>query len=522
MPLCCLEGCDYILAPLPYLPPLKPGLNPQRPAFALEQTLKPDPSALRSRSMDFFFQPVTRLCEIFWCATQVSGQYVEVITFGVVLVGFVGLSLQILQWQKKIMTMLYAAQVTLQEVQSQQLYLQQDYCTQVQDLSFAHEKLEAKIEDNRVLLETLTAMYQEANECTKALQTLLTGDGSSSDAGSTPVEDSKQIKVQLLEIVAKLGTLQGMHTEVAAIHKLLNNHTGDWGKIGVAVNRSTESHALLLQLNGEMATGKNLTDQLDKLQKGLDRKLEDLLEKQAVVRALMDQHRDKVVGVVKDNTGWISKNVSDVLSLLRTVTPAQHKMMEMLSQGREASQLAQNTLLACAETVQTCEDRLVRVESLATGLVDGQNELDSSTKQAFEQILSELPTLQEVLSRLPKLPQRKPPAEKAPEAATTAQQPQHPTTPPTTLGPPQPSQPTTSQVQPTVIPVSLDSGLQSPGGIQLRLSEHVGAVATQTPQLVLGGNVAQESRAPNFLITPIPAPAQAASSGDLLRAMFRQ
>ena len=339
------------------------------------------------------------------------------------------------------------------------------------------------------------------------------GDGHAGDAQAT--------KKQLIEVLAKLGQLQAAQAEIASIHKLLNGHSADFDKLSVISNRVTETHGLLLQINGEVATSKVVTEQTDRLLKALERKLEDLTEKTAVVRALMDQHRDKVISTVKENSGWISKNVGDVLSLLRTLAPMQQKTLEMMGAGQDGSRQAQQTLLSCAEAVQTCEDRLIRLESLCTGIVDQQNDIDQSHRGALDSILQELPTLQEVLSRLPKLPVRKPPMEKPAEAPASQQA--QPSTPPTTLGPQPPPQAatSTSPAAPTVIPVPIDAGLQGAapsGGIQLRLSEHVNPMAAQPqPQFVLGS----ENRAPNFLITPIPAPPPT-SGNDLLRAMLRQ
>ncbi|CAE7604548.1 unnamed protein product [Symbiodinium necroappetens] len=465
----------------------------------------------------------------------VSGQNAELAIFVICMAGTLGLLYHIMQTQKRLALTIHAMRITMQEIQSQQLYLQQALHSQNQDLSFYQEKLFGKMEDKFLAelyeqCQVLAQFFKPANLATAGsmmVQDIVTQvtelytqqDGNGDGDGQQG--DSQATKKQLLEVLAKLGQLQTAQAEITSIHKLLNGHSADFDKLSAIGNRVTETHGLLLQINGDVATAKVVTEQTDRLQKVLERKLEDLTEKTAVIRALMDQHRDKVISTVKDNTGWISKNVGDVLSLLRTLAPMQQKTLEMMGAGQDGSRQAQQTLLSCAEAVQTCEDRLVRLESLCTGIVDQQNEMDQSHRGAFDSILQELPTLQEVLSRLPKLPVRKPPAEKATEAtSSTSSQQAHPTTPPTTLGPQPPPQ-VAANPTPTVIPVSIDTGLQSAapsGGIQLRLSEHVNAVAPQPqPQFVLGG----ESRAPNFLITPIPAPSPT-SGNDLLRAMLRQ
>ena len=84
-----------------------------------------------------------------------------------------------------------------------------------------------------------------------------------------------------------------------------------------------------------------------------------------------------------------------------------------------------------------------------------------------------------------------------------------PSTPPTSLGPPQPQPipvqvPMTGQPTPTSIPISVDSGTQ---GIQLRLSEHLSAQqAVAQPQ-------------PNFLITQLPT--QPTTGNNLLHALLQ-
>ena len=185
-----------------------------------------------------------------------------------------------------------------------------------------------------------------------------------------------------------------------------------------------------------------------------------------------------------------------------------------------ASQEAQQVLTTASEAIQNCEDRLVRVEQLVSGVVDQQAETDVGMRSGLEALQSEMPILQEILSRLPKLPHRKPPPqEKTTDAcppSSSSQAPMsQPATPPVSLEP----QGLPPQPAPTVIPVQMEQnqGASSTQGIQLRLAEHVGAMtpAQQAPQLIIGG----DNRQPNFLIAPLPA--QQASGSDILRAMLR-
>ena len=499
--------------------------------------------------MEVFFQPVTRLCEIIWCATQVSGQSIEIIAFALFGTCLAGVMWHLLAWQKKLFVMLQAVQQQLHDTQAQLKEMQSN----MQEGSFSQERVLAKMEDKFVaqtvavmhsthghidLLEKklLEELYEQCHVLSQFFKPANLASSSAMvvqdvvqqikellihDTGDGGMDDAKQVKIQLLEVLSKLTTLQSISTELTSVHKFLNAHDGDFGKLVGTFNTVTEIQGLLLQMNGDALTPKVLSENVERLKTGLERKVDDLAEKTAVIRALMDQRRDKTIAVVKDNTGWISKNLADTLSLLRTICPQQQKMLEMIGAGREASVTAQQTLLSCAETVQTCEDRLVRLESLSTGVVDQQNEMDQNHRQAFDYIMQELPAIQEILARLPKLPVRKPPAEKPAEQQSNSSASQQPTTPPTTLGPqPQPAA-TVSQppqvAQPTVIPVSLDTSAPTApqGGIQLRLSEHVGTLSPQPqPQFLLGG----ESR-PNFLITQIPS-SHTASGSDLLRAML--
>ena len=442
----------------------------------------------------------------------------ELVLF-LILLGMMGATMwNMWVWQKKLTLMVHALQTQVQD---------QTFCIQRQRQELESRVLEELYEQCNVLAQFFTPANMMVSQ-RLVMEELLSQTTQASDStheGGDVGTDVKQVLKQLLDVAAKLSTLQALSSEVTSIHKAINTHMGDFCKLTTIAARTTESHGLLLQINSDLVTKKDVAAEHDRTQGSVNKKLDELVEKTTVLRVIVDQHRDKIMAQNKEGHGWTSKLLADVTSLLRglgPVVPQLKTLNDLVCAGRDASRTAQDTLSASSEAVQNCEDRLIRLESMTTGLVDQQNETETTLRAHFEQVMSELPAIQEILNRLPKLPQRKPPStDKTQAAEATASSsnsvPSHPTTPPTTLGP----MGMTSQPQqvPTVIPVQLDGSLQQPqGGIQLRLSEHVGAVAQSAPQpqLLLGGNA---DRSNNFLITPIPS--QSMSSGDLLRAVLR-
>ena len=467
--------------------------------------------------------PFTVFCEMIWCATEVSGMSFAEASVFLLLMGLMTTMLwHMWTWQKKIMVLVQSVQAQQVKIQEEQGDLFKAVLTQLQDVAFQNQRGAEKVVEELYEQCNVLAQFHKPSNMLEACRLVVEalsekiGDahlGMAPDASGT--QDDSQFKKQVLEIIAKLAALQGMATEIAAMHKLLNTHSADLSKLGSIASRSVETHGLLLQVNGDVLTKKHLTDEQDRLHKALAGKIEELNEKTAVLRVVVEQNRDKILQHTKDNCGWVNKTAADLTSIVRgTLVPQQKQLLDMVYSGREASTMAQSILQSCSESVQGCEDRLVRLEPLVTGLIDQANECDERVRIGFEAVLSETPALSEILQRLPKLPQRKPPSqERAPDSASSSQAPTHPTTPPTTLGPQPVAQPAQ---QPTVIPVTLETqGTPHSSGIQLRLSEHVGAVQAQAPpQLLVDGG----GRQPNFLITPLP---QTNPGGDLLRAMLR-
>ena len=71
--------------------------------------------------------------------------------------------------------------------------------------------------------------------------------------------------------------------------------------------------------------------------------------------------------------GGTYNDIRGLIALVRglgPVVPVLKKLVDLVTSGREASNLAQQTLQSSAETMGQCEDRLVRLESMTCGLRD--------------------------------------------------------------------------------------------------------------------------------------------------------
>eukprot|EP00439_Symbiodinium_sp_Y106_P077375 s433_g16.t1 len=463
-------------------------------------------------------RPLTVFVEWIWCAAQVGATYVEmclVVTmiFAVLAVGWHGY-----RWNKKLLLTLHAMQNQLE--------------TNTDSVRSLQNQLELNTEGIRTL------KLDAQNQPTAVPPNSETSDGEIhklitklAEEVHTLRNETGIIKKRLLEVLSLLGTLKTISLEVSGFHKLLEKVVTDCGKLGGFYNRVTETHTLVLQLPTQqqhegnlIKMQKGLEEYVDKMQKLLTSKLDEVSEKTAVLRVVMDQKHEKQTSLYKELHGGTYSDIRNLIALVRglgPVVPELKKVVELVTSGREASNHAQQTLQSTSETMGQCEDRLIRLESMTCGLVDQSNECETKVSQGVESVLSEMPILHEILGRLPKLPQRKPPKDGPAEtqsastsgsAGSTQSVPQ-PTTPPTTLGP-QPTVPLqmSNPVQPTIIPVSLDT---STPGIQLRLAEHL------TPQQSLN-HVFQASDGrtqPNILITQLPA--QPNAGGNLLSALLQ-
>eukprot|EP00439_Symbiodinium_sp_Y106_P037587 s1811_g4.t1 len=487
--------------------------------------------------------PLTTMIEWVWCATQVGITRAEVILFSVTALMVMALGWHVLCWQKKILLMLQSVQSqlnTADDTKHGQVNQIHEILQSVQtQLNAADEAKQSQADQIREILdlisqaETVTEIKNIAASVGTLKQQLLDAVsqlGSETGAIKEIPAEVGIVKKHLLEVLTHLATMKSVGGEVSSLHKLIGTVTTDCGKLGGMFNRLTDTHTLMVKLpnSQQVETAlervqKSLEDYVDKVQKQQDRKLEDLIEKTAVLRMVLEQKCDKQITTYKDMHSHVAQQVNNAISLLRGLGPAVpeiKRVADMVTMGRDASSQAQQTLQQNTETAQAVEDRLVRIEPLLSGLVDQMAELETR----IENIQTELPTLQEILTRLPKLPTRKPPVStdrvSTDSAGSGSAAPNqgvstglhtigHPTTPPTSLGPPHQQ---SSQQAPVMIPVSLDAGGGANAGIQLRLSEHLNT--QPQPQVCFNDG----RQAPNFLITPIPA--QQTTGDALLHALI--
>ena len=477
-------------------------------------------------------RPLTVFVEWIWCAAQVGATYVEM---GLVVATI--LVMLVIAWHgyrlnKKLLLMLHAMQNQM-EMNADGV---RNLLSQLEMNTESIRNLQSQLEMNTESIHNLKLDTQ--SQPSAAPPSNEASDGEIHKKITKLLEDVHSLlnetgitKKHLLEILSLLGTLKTISLEVSGFHKLLEKVVTDCGKLGGFYNRVTETHTLVLQLPTQqqhegnlIKLQKGLEEYVDKMQKLLTGKLDEVCEKTAVLRVVMDQKHEKQTGLYKELHGGTYNDIRNLVALVRglgPVVPELKKVVDLVMSGREASNLAQQTLQSTSETMGQCEDRLVRLESMTCGLVDQSNECESKVTQGFESVLAEMPILHEILGRLPKLPQRKPPKEGPAEtqsastsgsAGCTQSMPQ-PTTPPMTLGP-QPTVPLqmSNPVQPTIIPVSVETGTP---GIQLRLAEHL------TPQQSLSHVLqASDSRTqPNILITQLPA--QPNAGGNLLSALLQ-
>ncbi|CAE7649064.1 unnamed protein product [Symbiodinium sp. CCMP2592] len=464
--------------------------------------------------MDLIVTPMTTVLEWVWCAAQVGATYVELCLF-CLLLGMIGaLSLHVYSWQKRMILLLQGVSAQLNALESS-----------------VHSDLHAKSGSLADPMATFDLMSKfRDHELPKLMKEI-------EDLGT----EIGVVKKQHVDVKAQLSGLQPLAGEISSMHKQVGSVTSDCAKLGGMFNRLTETHTAVARLVSTQLQepaleklGKSIDEANEKGQKTVHSRLDDLADKVAVLRVVVDQKNEKLLTTMKDVNGNTSQQVRDVISLVRgmgqtlqettqqlrdlvllvrglgPIMPEVKRLGDLVAAGREASGVAQQNLQQNMETIQACEDRLIRVEPMITALVDQMAE--SETK--LEAIQGEHEVLQEILGRLPKLPQRKPPAadRPAPEQTTGSQRdsvPAHPSTPPTTLGPPQQHQTVVSnlpiQTPPTIIPVSLESAAP---GIQLRLSEHLNPQPPVSP-----------AAAPNFLITQLPS--QPASGNHLLTALLQ-
>ena len=425
-----------------------------------------------------------------------------------------------------LLTSLSAVQTTLTRCEG----LHEAQQTQIQDLTFAQERMK---NDIKATMEELLKT-----------QVLRKDDVVPQSPDAAWLTELDVLKKQGLELLTQVCKIRGIATEVAEIHKTVSLLASDSAKTGESYEMLVEVHAKIntvlttksfeetgtkqhIELHQKIDAVANKLGAMASVLKNQDEastKLVDKVDALVTAKSLAEATtslRTKLTQEVKDGAGWNSSQLRDLLTLVRglgpvmpelkrlgdaleAMTPKIVRLEDGVFAGRRQSDCAQAALQTTSDGVQNIEHRLLRMESLISGVVDTQSDLETQMMKHTEQIVDivsqDMPLLQEIERRLPKLPIRKPPREPSQEQQAQSQSassslhsqqaPAPPTGVPTTLGPQMP--------QPQVIPVEV----QTPGtGIQLRLAEHVGSMTQQQPRLY----VSQGNQPQNFLITPVPA-----------------
>ena len=274
--------------------------------------------------------PLTTLSEWVWCAAQVGAAYVELCLFAVML-GLLGaIGLHMYRWQKKILLAVQSVQLQMEE----------------------NSKAESLMEAVREVKMSMTSMTGSASgdadapkEILSQLSTLKTTDQEVKNLAT----ELGVLKKHLLEILSQIATLKTVATEVTNFHKLLNTVVSHCGKLGGMYNRVTETHGLVIQKPSTQQheaslekLQKSLEEYADRLHKTLSSKVEDLSEKTAILRVVMDQKHEKQCVMYKDLHGSTCSDVRNLVSLVRglePVVPELKKLVDMVASGREASNI---------------------------------------------------------------------------------------------------------------------------------------------------------------------------------------
>ena len=148
------------------------------------------------------------------------------------------------------------------------------------------------------------------------------------------------VKKHLLEVLTHLATMKSVGTEVSSLHKLIGTVTTDCGKLGGMFNRLTDTHTLVVKLpnSQQVETAlekvqKSLEDYVDKVQKQQDRKLEDLIEKTAVLRVVLEQKCDKQITTYKDMHSHVAQQVNNAISFAARTWPGCPRNQESRRHG---------------------------------------------------------------------------------------------------------------------------------------------------------------------------------------------
>ena len=304
------------------------------------QPLLSPPSA---DTMEALTTPLTTLIEWVWCAAQVGASNIEMFLFLLLLVTVMTISWHATRWQKKMLTTLHVIQTQLQSLEEAKVHQTEQMTEILKAVSQAEtiKELLSIANEIGILKQQLIDAVNQLTSQTDTIKKIV--------MVTTEVE---VLKKHLLEVLSQLSTMKSIAPEVAGLHKLVSTITSDCGKLGGMFNRLTETHGLVIHLpNAQKQESlmekiqKNLEDYADKVQKNLDRKIEDLIEKTAVLRVVLDQKTEKQNTTYKEWHGHTNQQLGNAISLLRGLGPAIpeiKRVADMVTMGRDASSQAQH------------------------------------------------------------------------------------------------------------------------------------------------------------------------------------
>ena len=181
--------------------------------------------------------------------------------------------------------------------------------------------------------------------------------------------------------------------------------------------------------------------------------------KETIRQKLEGMHGEQKHFVGATNSNFRGLNV--LIPQFKQLGDQHRDMLDYLSRANQHNTAQADTAQTTMESAANAEDRVVRVESLCTGLIDQVNELNEIMQQIRECQSLQQEQLTTIIERTPKLPKRSPPQENP-----------QPTTPPLAQQPPPASN---SAPQPQHQQVHLDSATPT-----LRLSEHLQPLVRET------------------------------------------
>ena len=154
-----------------------------------------------------------------------------------------------------------------------------------------------------------------------------------------------------------------------------------------------------------------------------------------VTRTELKQRADNMHTDLKTFHGQTNANFRGLNVLVpqsKHLHDANRDMLDYLSRNHQHNEAELGMVKTTMESANNCEDRIVRVESLCTGLTDQANDHADISQQINEAVQIMMEHVQAILERTPKLPKRSPPAEQGPHSqnAASSSAPAMPTTPP--------------------------------------------------------------------------------------------